>query len=61
MPKHSSRPSKVARATLIAAAMLSTTLPVPANAGGVTGQATEWTQLANNAELVSLVGSPRSR
>ena len=56
MPKHSSRPSKVARATVIAAAMLSATLPVPANAGGVTGQATEWTQLANNAELVSLVG-----
>ncbi|WP_040853350.1 P-type conjugative transfer protein TrbJ [Phyllobacterium sp. YR531] len=25
-------------------------------AGGVTGQATEWTQLANNAELISLVG-----
>ncbi|MEW9526815.1 P-type conjugative transfer protein TrbJ [Agrobacterium radiobacter] len=56
MPKRSSRPSKVARATVIAAAMLSATLPVPANAGGVTGQATEWTQLANNAELVSLVG-----
>jgi P-type conjugative transfer protein TrbJ len=28
----------------------------PAQAGGVTGQATEWTQLANNTELVSLVG-----
>jgi len=27
-----------------------------AHAGGVTGQATEWTQLANNAELISLVG-----
>ncbi|MEI5682223.1 P-type conjugative transfer protein TrbJ [Mesorhizobium sp. CCNWLW179-1] len=26
------------------------------HAGGVTGQATEWTQLANNAELISLVG-----
>ncbi|SOC47237.1 P-type conjugative transfer protein TrbJ [Rhizobium subbaraonis] len=56
MPKHSSRPSKVACATFMAAIMLSTTLPVPAQAGGVTGQATEWTQLANNAELVSLVG-----
>lgn len=56
MPKHSSRPNKVARATTIAAVVLSATLPVPAYAGGVTGQATEWTQLANNAELVSLVG-----
>lgn len=28
----------------------------PVNAGGVTGQATEWTQLANNTELISLVG-----
>ena len=28
----------------------------PTRAGGVTGQATEWTQLANNAELISLVG-----
>ncbi|TGR73577.1 conjugal transfer protein TrbJ, partial [Mesorhizobium sp. M1C.F.Ca.ET.193.01.1.1] len=26
-------------------------------AGGVTGQATEWTQLANNAELVKLLES----
>ena len=56
MPKHSSRPSKVACAAFMAAIILSTTLPVPAQAGGVTGQATEWTQLANNAELVSLVG-----
>ena len=56
MPKHSSRPSKVACATVIAVVMLSATQPVPAYAGGVTGQATEWTQLANNAELVSLVG-----
>ncbi len=30
--------------------------PPHAWAGGVTGQATEWTQLANNAELISLVG-----
>lgn len=56
MPKHSSRPSKVACAAFMAAIILSTTLPVPAQAGGVTGQATEWTQLANNTELVSLVG-----
>jgi type IV secretion system protein TrbJ len=56
MPKHSSRPSKVAHATIVSTIMLSANLPVLANAGGVTGQATEWTQLANNAELVSLVG-----
>lgn len=31
-------------------------IALPANAGGVTGPATEWTQLANNTELVSLVG-----
>ncbi|WP_245417406.1 P-type conjugative transfer protein TrbJ [Aminobacter sp. AP02] len=30
--------------------------PVTGHAGGVTGQATEWTQLANNAELIALVG-----
>ncbi len=30
---------------------------VPANAGTVTGAATEWTQLANNAELVKLLES----
>lgn len=56
MPKHSSRPCKVAHATVMAAIVLSANLPVSAYAGGVTGQATEWTQLANNAELVSLVG-----
>ncbi|WP_235676690.1 P-type conjugative transfer protein TrbJ [Rhizobium rhizogenes] len=36
--------------------ILSMAFPMPAQAGGVTGQATEWTQLANNAELISLVG-----
>ncbi|MBA8908001.1 P-type conjugative transfer protein TrbJ [Aminobacter ciceronei] len=30
--------------------------PTPTWAGGVTGQATEWTQLLNNGELVALVG-----
>lgn len=30
--------------------------PGTARAGGVTGQATEWTQLLNNAELIALVG-----
>ncbi|MGO7042156.1 P-type conjugative transfer protein TrbJ [Rhizobium acaciae] len=36
--------------------MLCAIQPPHAWAGGVTGQATEWTQLANNAELISLVG-----
>ena len=31
-------------------------LPGPAHAGAVTGNATEWTQLLNNAELVGLTG-----
>lgn len=31
-------------------------VPQSAFAGGVTGQATEWTQLLNNGELISLVG-----
>lgn len=53
---HSFRVNKVARATVIVAFSLSGALPIPALAGGVTGQATEWTQLANNAELVSVVG-----
>lgn len=30
--------------------------PVPSHAGAATGGATEWTQLLNNGELVSLVG-----
>lgn len=46
----------MARTAVIAAFILPAVLPVPAHAGGVTGQATEWTQLANNVELVSLVG-----
>ncbi len=56
MPKRSSQPSRTLRAALVAALILPAGLPLPAQAGGVTGQATEWTQLANNAELVSLVG-----
>lgn len=56
MPKHSSPSNRVARTAVIALIILPAVLPVPAQAGGVTGQATEWTQLANNAELVSLVG-----
>nr|WP_172691405.1 P-type conjugative transfer protein TrbJ [Agrobacterium genomosp. 6]ASK40840.1 P-type conjugative transfer protein TrbJ [Agrobacterium genomosp. 6] len=56
MPKHSSRPLDAARAVMIAAIIIPVALPVPTHAGGVTGQATEWTQLANNTELISLVG-----
>jgi P-type conjugative transfer protein TrbJ len=46
----------MARAAAIAAIILSAVLPTSAKAGGVTGQATEWTQIANNTELISLVG-----
>lgn len=42
---------------IIIAAFAAATLSVPAFAGGaITGGATEWTQLANHAELVSSVG-----
>ena len=56
MPIRFFQPREVGRAAVTAAIILCATLPVPAQAGGVTGQATEWTRLANNAELVSLVG-----
>lgn len=36
--------------------VLSGLTPLPAAAGGVSGQATEWTQLANNAELIAILG-----
>ncbi len=54
MPRCSFELSKVARAGFGVTIVLAVALP--ARAGGVTGQATEWTQLANNAELISLVG-----
>ncbi|MCW8060609.1 P-type conjugative transfer protein TrbJ [Agrobacterium tumefaciens] len=41
---------------MIAAIVIPVAFPIPTQAGGVTGQATEWTQIANNAELISLVG-----
>jgi P-type conjugative transfer protein TrbJ len=44
------------RATAIAAIILPVVFPASVQAGGVTGQATEWTQIANNTELISLVG-----
>ncbi|NTJ66326.1 P-type conjugative transfer protein TrbJ [Agrobacterium rhizogenes] len=56
MPKRSSQPNRIWHAALGVALTLSSALPLPAQAGGVTGQATEWTQLANNTELISLVG-----
>ncbi|WP_299847730.1 P-type conjugative transfer protein TrbJ [uncultured Paracoccus sp.] len=56
MPKRFYPPCEAARAAVIAASILTLSLPMPVHAGGATGQATEWTQLANNAELVSLVG-----
>ncbi|RWP02642.1 MAG: P-type conjugative transfer protein TrbJ [Mesorhizobium sp.] len=50
--QHGSGRAAVAAALMLGAAG---SLPV-AYAGSATGGATEWTQLANNAELVSLVG-----
>jgi P-type conjugative transfer protein TrbJ len=48
-------PTQVRAAIIAAAAALSLGAGA-AHAGGVTGQATEFTQLANNSELISLVG-----
>ncbi|MBO0134235.1 P-type conjugative transfer protein TrbJ [Agrobacterium burrii] len=56
MPKRSFRPIETYRAVVIVATAVTIATPIQAKAGGVTGQATEWTQLANNAELISLVG-----
>ncbi|XUY30187.1 P-type conjugative transfer protein TrbJ (plasmid) [Agrobacterium sp. rho-8.1] len=56
MPRHSFRPLEVHPAVFLVATALAIAQPLPARAGGVTGEATEWTQLANNAELISLVG-----
>jgi len=44
------------RLASLATILILTGIASPTDAGGVTGQATEWTQLANNAELVSVVG-----
>lgn len=44
---------RLAAASLLAASLMT---PGPASAGAVTGNATEWTQLLNNAELVNLTG-----
>lgn len=53
MPKPFSRGHSAIVVALITASMASS---VPAHAGAITGQATEWTQLLNNSELVGLVG-----
>lgn len=53
MPRRSSRTSKFAVSMLVVASLMN---PGPAVAGAVTGNATEWTQLLNNAELVGLTG-----
>ncbi|AOF92252.1 P-type conjugative transfer protein TrbJ (plasmid) [Sinorhizobium sp. RAC02] len=56
MPRHFFLPNNIAHAMAMAAVILPAVLPASAEAGGVTGQATEWTQIANNTELISLVG-----
>lgn len=56
MPTCSSQPNRIPHAAILAAFLFASAIPLPVQAGGVTGHATEWTQLANNAELISLVG-----
>jgi P-type conjugative transfer protein TrbJ len=58
MPIRFFHPLEAPRVATVAAIIVSVSagLPAAVHAGGVTGQATEWTQLANNAELVGLVG-----
>jgi P-type conjugative transfer protein TrbJ len=48
--------SFISASTMMAIVGASIIAPTPGRAGGVTGQATEWTQLLNNGELVALVG-----
>lgn len=48
--------SFISASTVMAIIAASVIGPAPGRAGGVTGQATEWTQLLNNGELVALVG-----
>ncbi len=56
MRKHISETRDQRRAVAALAIVASMVLPATGRAGGVTGEATEFTQLANNAELISLVG-----
>jgi len=53
MPKQFSHTARIAISVLTMTSMIPS---APAHAGVVTGQATEWTQLLNNSELVGLVG-----
>lgn len=53
MLRSSSRAAKLAAASLLATSLV---IPGPVSAGAVTGNATEWTQLLNNVELVNLTG-----
>jgi P-type conjugative transfer protein TrbJ len=53
MHRRSSRTNRFVVATIVAVGLMN---PGPAVAGAVTGNATEWTQLLNNAELVGLTG-----
>lgn len=53
MPRHSSRIARLAVASSLIAGLMN---PTAVSAGAVTGNATEWTQLLNNAELVGLTG-----
>ncbi|RWO62360.1 MAG: P-type conjugative transfer protein TrbJ [Mesorhizobium sp.] len=55
MSRHSFQHRRT-RAAITAVLMLGTAGSPPAYAGSATGGATEWTQLANNTELVGLVG-----
>lgn len=42
---------------VLAAIAMASLSPLPARSGSATGVATEWTQLANNAQLVDLLKS----
>ena len=53
MPKPFSHAIRITAASVVSACLAFTG---PAHAGAVTGNATEWTQLLNNAELVGLTG-----
>lgn len=48
--------SQIVRVAVAALGVVCVVQSNPAYAGAVTGQATEWTQLLNNSELVGLVG-----
>lgn len=53
MQKRSFNAARIAAAALVAASNFDVS---PAQSGAATGQATEWTQLLNNGELITMVG-----